>query len=77
MNVRRARDSPKFPVAQVKLTVMDGAGVPAPAGTAGEIRVREPSVAAVYRTAAAGTVPVTDGVGDSGTPPSKNDSLTK
>jgi fatty-acyl-CoA synthase len=42
---------------------MDGAGVPAPAGTAGEIWVREPSVAAVYRTTA-GTVPVTGGVGD-------------
>ncbi|MDX3130075.1 AMP-binding protein [Streptomyces europaeiscabiei] len=50
------------PVPEVELTVVDATGSPAPAGTPGEIWVRGPSVAAVYRTAA-GPVSVTDGEG--------------
>lgn len=50
------------PVPHVEVTVVDPAGTPAPAGTAGEIWLRGPSVAASYWTAA-GPVPVADGAG--------------
>ena len=49
------------PVPQVEVTVVDPTGVPVPIGTPGEIWVRGPSTAAVYRTAV-GTVPVTEGL---------------